>query len=136
LTSIPRGIRNNNPGNIRLGDNWQGLAAVQTDGSFCQFIDVEHGIRAMAVIIRNTYYRSRKRNTVALIISSWAPTNENDTAAYISNVCKALGVGPDDIINLERDVTLATLIAAVIKHENGIMPYTTAQIVGGIRLAA
>ena len=33
---LPRGIRNNNPLNIRRSkDQWQGLRAQQTDASFC-----------------------------------------------------------------------------------------------------
>ena len=40
-------MRNNNPGNIRLGDKWNGLSAHQDDGSFCQFDEVDYGIRAI-----------------------------------------------------------------------------------------
>ncbi|EEG5547188.1 structural protein, partial [Salmonella enterica subsp. enterica] len=34
--NTPRGIRNNNPGNIRWGDDWQGLVAKsqRTDKAF------------------------------------------------------------------------------------------------------
>jgi len=135
INSLPRGLRNNNPGNIRIGDKWQGLASMQSDAEFCQFITFEYGVRAMVVILRNTYYRKRRRNTTALIISSWSPPNENDTDAYQQSVSKVLGVGPDDIINLERDITLSLLISAIIKHENGVQPYTAKQLVAGIRLA-
>ena len=38
-----RGIRNHNPGNIRHGEQWQGLAKEQTDPSFCVFISNEYG---------------------------------------------------------------------------------------------
>lgn len=134
VNTLPRGLRNNNPGNIRVGDKWQGLASMQTDGEFCQFVDCAYGVRAMAVILRGTYYRRRHRNTVALIISSWAPPSENDTDAYQQAVGKVLGVGVDDIINLERDLTLCLLISAIIKHENGVQPYTAKQLNAGIRL--
>ena len=41
---LPRGIRNNNPLNIRRGkDQWQGLRAQQTDASFCQFESLDYG---------------------------------------------------------------------------------------------
>jgi len=132
---LPRGLRNNNPGNIRLGDRWQGLVSMQIDKDFCQFRTCEYGIRAMAVILRSTYYRKRHRDTVALIISAWAPPTENDTDAYQQSVASVLGTGPDDTINLERDITLSLLISAIIKHENGIQPYTAKQLVAGIKLA-
>lgn len=132
---LPRGLRNNNPGNIRVGDKWRGLAAMQMDREFCQFTTCEYGIRAMAVILRNTYYRKRGRDTVALIIRAWAPPSENNTLTYQSAVAKELGVSMDEVINLERDLTLTTLIAAIIKHENGIQPYTVKQIVNGVQLA-
>jgi hypothetical protein len=135
VLSLPRGLRNNNPGNIRIRDEWRGLASMQTDKEFCQFTTCEYGIRAMAVILRNTYFRKRGRNTVALIVSSWAPPNENDTLAYQASVAKVLGVSMDDVINLERTLTLTTLISAIIKHENGVQPYTTKQIVSGVQLA-
>ena len=45
---LPRGIRNNNPLNIRrtAKDQWKGLRAQQTDASFCQFESLEFGWRA------------------------------------------------------------------------------------------
>lgn len=85
-----RGIRNNNPGNIRWGDDWQGLVpqAQRTDKSFCQFIKPEYGIRAMIIILRN-YQRKHRLSTISGIINRWAPTNENDTQSYINSVAKA-----------------------------------------------
>ena len=46
---LPRGIRNNNPLNIRrtAKDQWKGLRAQQTDASFCQFESLEYGWRAV-----------------------------------------------------------------------------------------
>ena len=39
-----RGIRNNNPGNIRKGEKWKGLSPIQNDSSFCVFKSPEYGI--------------------------------------------------------------------------------------------
>ncbi|MFI3272941.1 MAG: structural protein, partial [Pseudomonadota bacterium] len=50
---MPRGIRNHNPGNIRHGDDWQGLRDTQTDKNFCQFVSPEFGIRALARVLMN-----------------------------------------------------------------------------------
>ena len=45
-----RGIRNNNPGNIRKGEKWQGLSAIQNDSSFCVLKTTEYGIRVLVFL--------------------------------------------------------------------------------------
>jgi hypothetical protein len=133
MTAIgPRGIRNNNPGNIRHGgDKWQGMAAEQTDPEFVQFTAPEWGIRAIVVILRN-YRTLYGRNTIRKIITRWAPPTENNTGAYIDNVSRALGIGPDDQLN---EGLIPGLVAAIIRHENGLQPYDVALIDYGVSLA-
>lgn len=122
----PRGIRNHNPGNIELGDPWQGLSANQTDGRFAQFDNPVYGIRALARVLIT--YQDKRRATdgsridsVNEIISRWAPSFENDTSAYAKAVAAAVGVGVDDeTIDVHDYHTLKALVSAIIKHENGI----------------
>ena len=71
----PRGIRNNNPLNIELGDQWQGLAASQTDGRFAQFQAPEYGFRAAAKVL-NTYQNKHGLTTPRQMISRWAPAGQ------------------------------------------------------------
>ncbi|EGE1024607.1 structural protein [Shigella sonnei] len=144
MTMQPRGIRNNNPGNIRWGDNWKGLVPEnkRTDRSFCQFVDVKYGIRAIARILLN--YRNRegmKRvgnkgiDTVREIISRWAPPNENNTEAYIQSVSKACGVGAEQPISLTDDKLMLAIVKAIIRHENGVQPYSDEDLLAGIHMA-
>lgn len=123
----PRGIRNNNPGNLRWGDPWQGLvpAAQRTDKAFCQFVAPAWGIRAIAVTLI-TYQDKRRAgdgspiDTVREIIQRWAPAIENDTASYVRAVASAVGVGPDvESVDVHRYDVMATLVRAIIRHENG-----------------
>lgn len=132
----PRGIRNNNPGNIRWGDDWQGLVpeSQRTDKSFCQFKTPEYGIRAMIIILRN-YQRKYGLNTVAKIISRWAPPNENDTQAYIGSVAKSVGVTPEQKIDVTDSRIMIPLLQAIIQHENGQQPYAFSVFVGALALA-
>lgn len=132
----PRGIRNNNPGNIRWGDDWQGLFPEyqRTDKSFCQFKTPEYGIRAMIIILRN-YQRKYGLNTVAKIISRWAPPNENDTQAYIGSVAKSVGVTPEQKIDVTDSRIMIPLLQAIIQHENGQQPYAFSVFVGALALA-
>jgi len=119
-----RGIRNNNPGNIRWGDEWKGLVpeGQRTDKSFCQFRGPEFGIRAMIIILRN-YQRKYGLKTITGIIKRWAPPNENDTQAYIRSVAQATGTDADKPIDLMDSRKLFPLLQAIIRHENGSQPY-------------
>lgn len=129
-TPQPRGIRNNNPGNIRAtGDQWQGMTGQDKDG-FVQFAAPVYGVRAMARIL--TSYARQGQVTVRQIINRWAPPTENDTDAYVAHVAAELKVSPDAPVT-ERQ--WPALIAVMIEHENGQQPYNYALIVEGVQIA-
>lgn len=130
----PRGIRNNNPGNIRHGDKWRGLADKQTDASFCVFKAPEWGIRALAKILRN-YQTKHGLKTVESIINRFAPQIENDTSSYILSVCQVLDVKPRDVIDVFEPGIMINLLKAVIRHENGIQPYSDEVLKKSLELA-
>lgn len=145
MATIPRGIRNNNPGNIRWSnDQWKGLIPKDqaSDKSFCVFRTPEYGIRAMTRILRRyTQYPGIPNvgkpniDTVREIISRWAPPNENNTEAYIQSVAKSVGVAANSPIDVFDNAIMLKLLKAIIAHENGRQPYTDAQILAGINLA-
>jgi hypothetical protein len=89
-----RNVRNLNPGNIEHGADWDGLADVQPDSRFCSFVTAQYGFRAMVKIFR-TYRRKYDLKTPRQIIHRWAPPSENDTAAYVRNVCTMAQLDPD-----------------------------------------
>lgn len=132
---MSRGIRNNNPGNIRWGDKWQGLDenGKEKDKSFCVFKKPEYGIRALAKILRN-YRDLHKITTVAGIIHRFAPPSENNTVAYINHVAEVLKVDTDDTIDVRNDNVMLKLIKAIILHENGEQPYSDELILKGIKM--
>lgn len=132
---VPRGIRNNNPGNIRWGSNWQGLEkdGKSKDPSFCVFTHKVYGIRALAKVLIN-YKKLYGLNTVRSIISRYAPPNENQTLAYIQSVCKQLNVHSEAVIDVEERGILCVLIKAIIRMENGCQPYSDETIAKGIDL--
>lgn len=128
----PRGIRNNNPGNIRRdGTGWLGLAPQQTDPDFFQFTTPEYGIRAIARILKS--YQREGITTLQEAIGRWAPPVENNTQAYVSAVCSACGVNPGDTIDLTAK--LPQVIPAIIQHENGEQPYSAQTISYAIAMA-
>lgn len=126
--NMPRGIRNNNPGNIEAGDNWVG--SVGDDGRFVVFSAPEYGIRAIARIFNS--YRNRGKISLADIISTWAPPNENNTKNYINFVEKQSGLRASHIVQTSD---YAKVIAAMIQMENGIQPYPMSTIQYGVNIA-
>lgn len=137
-TGKPRGIRNNNPGNIEYSaaTKWQGLdnPPVEPEGRFARFKDAVYGIRAIARLII-TYGDKYDCDTVRKIISRWAPSHENNTSAYVRAICAAVGVTPDETINVHEYAILRPMVEAIIKHENGQQPYSAAQIDKALVLA-
>ena len=124
----PRGLRNNNPLNIRRSkDEWQGTATTQTDKEFVQFQSMAHGYRAAWRTLYTYYKRLRERKkhfTVENIIHRWAPPKENNTKRYIRTVLTLSGIGgqenllpPDNVMGYDR---LSKLISAMTGMENGI----------------
>lgn len=128
-SSAPRGIRNNNPGNIRAVDGvtWQGQIGADNAG-FIVFDTAENGLRALARVLR-TYRDKHGLQTVAGIINRWAPTNENNTESYIQAVSQSLGVGVNQPLSLGQ---YPALVAAIIHHENGQQPYSAELIQLGV----
>ena len=134
-TKQPRGIRNNNPGNIRRnGDPWQGLAKDQTDREFFMFQSAVYGIRALARLLI-TYQDKYGLCTIETIIARWAPTVENDTKAYIQSVARHTGFSPLQTLDMHCFEYLKPVVEAIIQHENGQQPYSDAEITKALVLA-
>lgn len=117
-SAIPRGIRNNNPLNIRIGNTWLGEVPNPTDSDFEQFVSIHYGLRAAFCILRR-YIRRYKRDTITKIVHSWAPSTENDCAAYIKVVAHRSGIDPDAPIDYMDIVTMCKLVLAMAFVECG-----------------
>lgn len=115
----PRGIRNNNPGNIRISaQKYAGEIVPSNDRAFKQFRSMAYGIRAIFVILK-TYQIRYGLRTVAQMIGRWAPPSENDTRAYSASVAKAAGRAPDDVVDAERPDDMIPFVRGMIRVENG-----------------
>lgn len=131
--NAPRGIRNNNPGNIQKGAGFQGEVE-GNDPRFATFATPEDGIRAIGMNLL-TYQRQHGLDTVQGILNRWAPPSENDTGAYVGQVARALGVEPNQQLDLSDPATLTGLTAAIIRHENAMQPYNAAQLEAAVSAA-
>jgi len=118
--SIPRGLRNNNPGNIRISSTkWQGEIIPSTDKSFKQFASMAYGYRALIKLLQN-YRKLYNLKTVAEFIKRWAPETENNTAGYITRVCKEMQVPSTHVPDVEDEATMCAMAAAISQVENGV----------------
>lgn len=120
---LPRGLRNNNPGNIRNNDsvNWKGEvdAAKKKDFSFEEFEDRASGYRALLLLLRN-YNKLHGCRTIADYIRRYAPENENNTSGYITRVCKEMQVPTTYIPDPDDKSTMCAFAAAISQVENGV----------------
>lgn len=120
--SLPRGIKNNNPLNIRRSkDQWKGMAEVQSDRAFVQFKSLEWGWRAAFYMLTRTYYHKYRLYTIRTIIRRWAPPNENNSKAYVDNVSRLTGIGPDEPIGIPSEQPARWMMVGVAMaiQENG-----------------
>jgi hypothetical protein len=129
-TNTPRGIRNNNAGNIRWDGQtqWLGMTGADADG-FVVFSDPIYGVRAMTKILKS--YNRRGVFKLNDIVSTWAPSNENDTVSYIKSVSKNTGIDADATV---IPAQYPAVISALIYHENGQQPYSEDLIKNGVLL--
>ena len=123
-----RGLRNNNPGNIRIGNSaWMGKIPVSqnTDGSFEQFETWVYGLRAMIKLIRNYIYDGN--DSINKIISKYAPTSENNTHAYINFVVSRSGILSNKQLDPNNKTDFRKIIKAMVEQELGCNLVTDAE---------
>lgn len=144
------GVRLNNPGNIEWGAPWQGLVPREQsmyyrNGNhqqqrFCQFVDPAFGIRAIAVTL-TTYYDKRialdgsKIDTIYEMVERWAPSFENNVAAYANHVGRLMGISPRQVINFRDPAIMRGLVEGIIAHENAGYRYPSKVVEEGLRRA-
>lgn len=122
-SAVPLGIRNNNPGNLRTGPG----------GTFGEYATPQEGLDALGRQL-SLYFSGksaaaghRKLQTLQDIISTYAPSSENDTGAYIADLAKKLNVKPDEALKLNDPTMLSGLMYGIVSHENGTTknPYSS-----------
>lgn len=131
----PRGIRNNNPGNL----NYAGQAGATREsgpgGRFAVFPSMVQGISALYRQLQ--LYFKRGINTISSIVNKYAPASDNnDVSAYIAALVKATGKGATESLNAGDTPTIARLMRGIVDHENGKGYISSSEIMGGIQLGS
>ena len=122
--ALPRGIRNNNPLNLRISNNpWLGKVKNNTDGAFEQFTAIEYGLRAAFRNIQ-TIVKRRERNhlttTIKDLIHIWAPASDgNNETVYCKTIADKTALQPNDTINLKSKNFMCLLVYGMAWQENG-----------------
>ncbi len=111
------GLRNNNIGNLRSKDAWQGKIGMSETGGYVQFADISWGIRAFLV---NLYTQIKKYglDTPKKYISKYAPSFENPTQIYINKFSDDLGINENDKIPTDND-SLRKIVRSQMEMELG-----------------
>ncbi|MGR2719599.1 hypothetical protein [Chromobacterium sp. W521] len=120
--AMPRGIRNNNPGNLQFVGQTGAVKEGGAGGRFAVFNSPQAGLDAMAKQLKR--YSNSGLNSVSDIVQKWAPSSENNTAAYVSAVAKRMGVSGSQSLDMSRPEVIRSLMDAMIVHENGNNPYS------------
>ena len=133
--NLPRGMRNNNPGNIRINpsNNWQGKITPSTDGAFEQFNLYVYGIRAMIKLVKN-YISRGGQNTIRKIVFKYAPPADNNHSfLYAQFVTNETGIDMDAELSGTFE-ELSKIIPAMAAYENGRAAITPIQFIVGYGL--
>lgn len=116
---LSRGLRNNNPGNIRLSSTRYQGEVDSSDTAFKQFKTMAHGYRAMFVLLY-TYQKKYHLHTIAEMVTRYAPAVENHTQAYIEAVSEWSGVPATSHITATNGDIMVPVVAAMSRVENGV----------------
>lgn len=130
--AMPRGIRNNNPLNIKYNsaNDWVGQTG-KDSGGFCVFDEPKNGVRAAARILNS--YRKIGLGSIRQIVTRWTSGDSTKIQSnYINHVSSALNIGPDVALNTNN---FAALLSAMTYFENGQNPYPMSLFVGGVASA-
>jgi hypothetical protein len=112
---VSNGFGINNPLNIRYLASNAFRGQIGNHNGYGQYDTLENGTRAAGLQL--TAYYNRGLTTPTQIISTWAPSSENDTGSYISDVSGRMGVAASEPLAWPQDEV--SLIQAMAFHENG-----------------
>lgn len=132
---MSRGLRNNNPGNIRISRvRYEGEVQPSRDKCFKEFVSMAYGYRAMFVLLDS--YRSRYGLcTIRQMLNRYAPPSENFTEGYVRIVSTLTGIAPDEIVNTRAARDMIPIVSAMSRVENGV-PANLEDIEAGWQLFA
>lgn len=116
---MSRGLRNNNPGNIRLSATRYKGEVESADRAFKSFETAAWGYRAIFMLL-HTYQVRHRLNTLRQMIGRYAPPSENDTDAYLEFVTRRTGIAADERVDTLSRLHMVPVAGAISRMENGV----------------
>ena len=117
---MSRGLRNNNPGNIRRSRvRYKGEVRPSRDPDFKEFSTIAYGYRAVFVLL-DTYRSRYGLTTIRQMLNRYAPPTENFTEGYVRFVADYAGVMPDEVIDTRNEMDMIPIVSAMSTIENGV----------------
>lgn len=119
---IPRGVRNNNPLNIRYvaKNKWEGRVSRKSDPDFEEFRSMRYGYRAAFVLLHH-YMNLYNLHTIIDIVSRWAPQGDgNDTISYANTVSQKTGIPIHKELKFIDFRAIINIAHAMAEVENGV----------------
>lgn len=129
------GQRQHNPGNLPFAGQ-PGASPVQGN-RFASFPDMPTGVAANADQLA-LYQTQHGINTVRGAVTRWVSDPKADLTSYIGDISNALGVKPDDPIDLTDPAVQAKFIQAQFPHESAGGGYVLnpADVAKGVQMSA
>lgn len=143
---LPRGIRNNNPGNIRVSNaNYLGKIPLaqntdyncttrQVEKKYEQFVSYAHGVRALVQLLISDIYYRQGAFSVQEILMKYPTSTSTDQVAYIISVAKQMGVPAQEAL-ASTENNIRALAKAIARFENGRDAITNAQYAAALHIA-
>lgn len=133
--ALPRGVRNNNPGNLNYAKQRGATKEEGPNGRFAVFQSMTEGVAALYRQLM--MYFQRGTDTIDEIVRKYAPEGDNNNvAAYIQSLVKATGKGDNELLSSDDMTTIFSLMKGIINHENGKGYVSDNDIASGIQLGA
>lgn len=133
--TAPRGIRNNNPGNLNFAGQAGATKEGGENGRFAVFGSMQEGVAALYRQLQ--LYFKRGMNTLSSIVKTYAPAGDNNNvSAYVAALSKATGKGADEALDPNDMSTISRMMKGIVDHENGAGYISSSDIMGGIQLGS
>lgn len=133
--NAPRGIRNNNPGNLNYAGQSGASKEGGENGRFAVFGSMTDGVAALYKQIQ--LYFKRGTDTISEIVNKYAPASDNNNVmAYINSLVKSTGKGAHESLGSADMSTIFSLLKGIISHENGKGYVSDDEIMRGIQVGA
>jgi hypothetical protein len=139
-TSLNRGIRNNNPGNVKFYNSnaWQGKVSLSqntdsldTDGEpkFEQFTSYPYGVRVMIYLLKNRYIPNG-HNTLTKILDRYDP---GFNPGYLQHLVDRVGISANQTIGANDETIIKKIVQALTRWENGQTNLSSPEVVTDIQ---